>query len=120
MVARYANGVKLVLRETEGNPFFIEQVLKHLTEAGREAFLAWVQAPVQHGRSLRLEFLVKLYFARLEGTAVAEQLLTHQRTLCHEWLATEQEIPHSVAVEIAEYVEWVSAGRFRAVHGGGV
>lgn len=69
----------------------------HLTEAGREAFLAWVQAPVQHGRSLRLEFLVKLYFARLEGTAVAEQLLTHQRTLCHEWLATEQEI---VAAEV--------------------
>ncbi len=27
--------VELVIRETEGNPFFIEQVLKHLTEAGR-------------------------------------------------------------------------------------
>jgi PadR family transcriptional regulator, regulatory protein AphA len=70
----------------------------HLTEAGQEAFLAWLQTPVQHGRSLRLEFLVKLYFARLEGTAVAEKLLADQRALCHEWLATEQEI---VAVEIA-------------------
>lgn len=27
--------VDLVVRETEGNPFFVEQVLKHLTEAGR-------------------------------------------------------------------------------------
>ena len=27
--------VELVVRETEGNPFFVEQVLKHLTEAGR-------------------------------------------------------------------------------------
>ena len=30
-----ARVVELVVRETEGNPFFVEQVLKHLTEAGR-------------------------------------------------------------------------------------
>src|SRR5690606_18145290 len=40
----------------------------HLTDAGREAFQQWQQNPVRHGRSLRLEFLVKLYFARLDGT----------------------------------------------------
>ena len=69
----------------------------HLTDAGQAVFLAWVQSPVKHGRSLRLEFLVKLYFARLQGTAVAEQLLADQRALCHEWLVDEQEI---VAVEV--------------------
>ncbi len=71
--------------------------LFHLTDTGKTTFLSWLQSPVQHGRSLRLEFLVKLYFARMEGTAVAEQLLTAQRTLCHEWLAAEQEV---VAAEI--------------------
>lgn len=64
----------------------------HLTDAGQAVFLAWVQSPVQHGRSLRLEFLVKLYFARLQDTAVADHLLTQQRALCHEWLAAEQEM----------------------------
>lgn len=63
-----------------------------LTEAGERAFLAWVQSPVQNGRSLRLEFLVKLYFARREGAEVAARLLAAQRALCHEWLAAEQEI----------------------------
>lgn len=66
--------------------------LFHLTDAGRQAFLAWVAQPVQHGRSLRLEFLVKLYFARQEGADVAARLLAAQRRQCRGWLAAEQEI----------------------------
>jgi DNA-binding PadR family transcriptional regulator len=64
----------------------------YLTDEGEGAFLAWRQSPVKHGRSLRLEFLIKLYFARLEGTAAAHHLLVAQRQLCQDWLATEQEI----------------------------
>lgn len=64
----------------------------HLTDEGRHVFLAWIQNPVAHGRSLRLEFLVKLYFARQEGADVAAHLLAAQRQQCHDWLTTEQEI----------------------------
>lgn len=64
----------------------------HLTAAGERTFLSWVQSPVKHGRSLRLEFLVKLYFARRQGAAVAALLLAAQREQCHAWLVTEQEI----------------------------
>lgn len=64
----------------------------HLTGEGRTVFQRWLQSPVQHGRSLRLEFLVKLYFARLEGSETAARLLAVQRTLCREWLETEREI----------------------------
>ncbi len=64
----------------------------HLTDAGYEAFLAWVQYPVQNGRSLRLEFLVKLYFARQEGADFAARLLAAQREQCHDWLAAAQEV----------------------------
>jgi DNA-binding PadR family transcriptional regulator len=64
----------------------------HLTEEGERAFLSWVQSPVKHGRSLRLEFLVKLYFARREGADGAARLLAAQREQCRDWLATEQEI----------------------------
>jgi DNA-binding PadR family transcriptional regulator len=64
----------------------------HLTDEGEQAFLAWRQSPVQHGRSLRLDFLIKLYFARLAGTEVINNLLAAQRQQCQSWLATEQEI----------------------------
>lgn len=64
----------------------------HLTEAGKQAYASWVQRPVKHGRSLRLEFLVKLYFARREGAAVAANLLADQREQCHSWLVAEQEL----------------------------
>ncbi len=66
--------------------------LFHLTAAGKTAFLSWVQCPVANGRSLRLEFLVKLYFARHEGSEVAACLLAAQREQCQSWLAVEQEI----------------------------
>ncbi len=58
-----------------------------LTPAGEASFLDWVQSPVAQGRSLRLEFLVKLYFARREGMDVASRLVAAQRARVKEWLA---------------------------------
>lgn len=66
--------------------------LFHLTAEGEDAFLSWVQRPVRHGRSLRLEFLVKLYFARLEGGDIAVRLLEAQREQGRAWLAIEKRI----------------------------
>jgi DNA-binding PadR family transcriptional regulator len=62
----------------------------HLTDTGRETFEAWLSSPVRHGRSLRLEFLVKLYFVRLEEPEDAGRLLARQREQCRAWLAAEQ------------------------------
>lgn len=61
-----------------------------LTDAGRRAFLTWIAQPVAHGRALRLEFLVKLYFARQLDADVATRLLSAQRITCEAWLAEEQ------------------------------
>lgn len=60
-----------------------------LTEMGREALLDWIQSPVSRGRDFRQEFLAKLYFARLEGNAAVEQLLTRQRSTCQAWIAEQ-------------------------------
>jgi PadR family transcriptional regulator, regulatory protein AphA len=70
--------------------------LFHLTAEGETAFLDWVQSPVKHGRSLRLEFLVKLYFARREGAAVGGHLLAAQQAQGQVWLAAAEK---RVAVE---------------------
>jgi DNA-binding PadR family transcriptional regulator len=61
-----------------------------LTEAGRQAFQKWVRQPVSQGRKLRLEFLAKLYFARLEGLDVALQLIEQQRVTCRDWLRQQE------------------------------
>lgn len=62
-----------------------------LTEAGRQAFLEWVQRPVPQGRKLRLDFLAKLYFAHREGPEVVSRLIEQQRAACRSWLDQQQE-----------------------------
>ncbi|RME75743.1 MAG: PadR family transcriptional regulator [Chloroflexi bacterium] len=58
----------------------------HLTDAGRAVFLVWVRQPAPHGRSMRLEFLTRLYFARRLGPDVVHGLLAAQQTACRQWL----------------------------------
>ncbi|MGI8475123.1 MAG: PadR family transcriptional regulator [Thermomicrobiales bacterium] len=55
-----------------------------ITEAGRAELHRWLREPVAHTREIRLEFLVKLYFAgrvdaALRGRLIAEQLETSRR-----------------------------------------
>jgi PadR family transcriptional regulator AphA len=75
----------------------------HLTDEGQRAFLAWMQNPVRHGHSLRLEFLVKLFFARGEGADAAARLLTIQREQSHDWLTAEQKIIDQETVNGSQY-----------------
>ena len=67
-----------------------------LTEAGRQAFLEWVQRPVQQGRKLRLDFLAKFYFAQLEGPEVALRLIEQQRIACRDWLRQQEDEAESL------------------------
>lgn len=61
-----------------------------LTRAGQAAFRQWVSGPVLSPREIRLDFLLKLYFARREGGAVARQLIEAQRAICQARLEDEQ------------------------------
>ena len=53
-----------------------------LTEAGRSELRRWLGEPVARTREIRLEFLVKLYFARRLDPARAALLLAEQRETC--------------------------------------
>ena len=57
-----------------------------LTPAGQAAFCNWLRTPVAHPRDLRLEFLVKLYFAERAEPAVLADLIQRQRLACQAWL----------------------------------
>ena len=64
----------------------------HLSEAGQSTFLTWVQDAVEHGRDIRLDFLVKFYFAQREGLELLLHLIEQQRLACQNWLWHQQTI----------------------------
>ena len=57
----------------------------HLTEAGAAAFAAWLTRPVAQPRDIRLEFMLKLYFALQDGGETAARLVERQRAVCAGW-----------------------------------
>jgi PadR family transcriptional regulator AphA len=68
----------------------------HLTAAGRAQLLRWLGEPVAHTREVRLEFLVKLYFARRLDPERATKLLAEQ-------LATLQRIADSLTSQVEQF-----------------
>jgi len=77
----------------------------HLTEAGASAFEKWLEQPVAHPRDVRLEFMLKLYFALEAGNESATQLIARQRAV---WAAWIEDIP---AAEDSAFVQVVAAYR---------
>jgi DNA-binding PadR family transcriptional regulator len=69
-----------------------------LTEAGRHRLSRWLGEPVAHTREIRLEFLVKLYFARRLDPKRAEMLIKEQ----HETL-------RRIAVSLTEQIRALDA-----------
>ena len=53
-----------------------------LTAAGRSELARWLSEPVAHTREIRLEFLVKLYFALILDPELAVRLIAEQRDVC--------------------------------------
>jgi DNA-binding PadR family transcriptional regulator len=58
-----------------------------ITPAGRAELRRWLAEPVAHTREIRLEFLVKLFFALTFDAELADRLLREQSLRC-EQLAT--------------------------------
>ena len=86
----------------------------HLSAAGRAAFEAWRESPVQHGRELRQEFLAKLYFAQRAGPASVRRLIAAQRMVCHTILATLQARADGAGQPYARLVYEFRASQVRA------
>lgn len=72
------------LEPQEGRP---PRHVLHITPAGREAFLQWLNAPVLSVRQMRVEFLSKLRLFDLLGLAGAPALIEAQIAVCDERLA---------------------------------
>jgi PadR family transcriptional regulator AphA len=63
-----------------------------ITERGDAQFQRWLRRPVGRIREVRLDFLIKLYFALREDPALARQILAAQVEAVHDYAAElEQE-----------------------------
>jgi len=60
----------------------------HLTATGRRAYEQWLTQPVDLPRELRLDFMLKLYFAIEEGPETLSLLIQRQQEICAHWLTT--------------------------------
>ncbi len=62
-----------------------------ITDDGRAELKRWLQEPVERTRDLRLEFLLKLYFARQIDPDLSERLIGEQRDVCLGFIASLEE-----------------------------
>jgi len=61
------------------------------TEAGRAAFLRWLQTPEQRPRNLRTALLARVYMALRYDPHIAVELVEAQKQFLTDWLAQERQ-----------------------------
>lgn len=85
--------------DTENRP---ARRLVALTGAGRTELSRWLGEPVTHTREIRLEFLVKLYFALVLDPELAVRLVAEQREVCVLLIASLNERRQDRSMETRE------------------
>lgn len=115
------------LERQENRP---DRKVYHLTEAGRQVFLEWLEGPVSSLRSARVELLAKLRFYQWLELPDVEKLVRAQqeiyRIMINEWQADQggEEDPflrqvYEFRVQQAQFIiDWLES-YLRAVSGGG-
>lgn len=58
-----------------------------LSKRGERVLDAWMRTPVERLRQVRLDFLLKVYFARQRSEAMVRALVDAQVATCHRYLA---------------------------------
>ncbi len=61
-----------------------------ITQLGFETLKAWVVTPVDHGREMRQDFLVKLFICQTYFPASVIELIQNQKATCLQWLSWQE------------------------------
>jgi DNA-binding PadR family transcriptional regulator len=75
-----------------------------LTEQGKRTLDAWLKTPVERLRQVRLDFLLKVYFARQRSEAAVRTLVDAQIATCHRYLADLEARASELAPESFAYL----------------
>lgn len=78
----------------------LERSEYELTVAGRRSFEEWLLAPsASSARSIRLEFVARLYFARVSGSTEVRMLLRQQRASIAGELVSQKQALAAIPIE---------------------
>ncbi len=90
----------LVAHERVGQENLPARNIFSITPTGEEVFREWVDAPVNHVRDMRLEFLTKLWFARQADPDLERTLIEQQLAVCGKKVKTLEALKASCSTEI--------------------
>lgn len=90
----------LVAHERMGQENLPARNMFRITPTGEEAFREWLDAPVNHVRDMRLEFLTKLWFARQADPDHERTLIEQQLAVCGEKVKRLEDLEASCSTEI--------------------
>lgn len=79
-----------------------------LSKDAEQLFDDWVRSPVGRMREVRIDFLLKLYFARRVGRREAADLVEAQIEACRQYLERMQAGSDSIDTSDFEYLVWES------------
>ncbi len=85
------------------------------TAEGERLLLEWMRVPVKRLRQVRLDFLLKVYFARRRGVAEVRGLVDAQIRECHDYLARLEERSSASAPD--DFTDLVVESRTSAARG---
>lgn len=75
-----------------------------LTDEGERVLDAWLRTPVERLRQMRLDFLLKVYFARQRSDVAVRGLVDAQIATCHRYLAELEDRASELAPESFAYL----------------
>jgi len=62
-----------------------------LTPIGLQMLKAWTVTPVEHGREMRQDFLVKLFILQSYFPSRINELVQNQRMICQQWKIDQEQ-----------------------------
>jgi DNA-binding PadR family transcriptional regulator len=85
-ILKSLSGLELIDGEWD-NTTYPPKAVYTATDEGQAAFERWLRSPVARMREVRLDFLIKLYFALREGPTLASDLIAAQIEACDGYAA---------------------------------
>ena len=85
-ILKSLSGLELIDGEWD-NRAYPPKAVYTATDAGDAEFARWLRRPVGRMREVRLDFLVKLYFALSEDRSLALRLIEDEIETCEEYVA---------------------------------
>ena len=74
-----------LIHQIEGGQQYPDRRIFSITPSGLQVLKDWIVTPVEHGREMRQDFLVKLFILQNYFPEKIEKLVQNQKAICQQW-----------------------------------